>query len=106
LKQPGEKIQNKIYNVGCENYKVREIAEMVRDSLGGEIPIVIAPTDDNRSYHVSSKKIREELGFETRHTVQEAVQDLKRAFDGGNISDPMTNIHYYNIKTMQAIKLK
>jgi nucleoside-diphosphate-sugar epimerase len=106
LEQPGEKIQNKIYNVGCENYKVREIAEMVRDSLGGKIPIVIAPTDDNRSYHVSSKKIREELGFETRHTVQEAVQDLKKAFDGGNISDPMTNIHYYNIKTMQAIKLK
>jgi nucleoside-diphosphate-sugar epimerase len=106
LKQPDEKIQNKIYNVGCENYKVREIAGIVKDALGGGVPIITVPTNDNRSYHVSSKKIREELGFKARHTVQEAVLDLKKAFDDGNIPDPMTNIHYYNIKTMQAIKLK
>tara|TARA_Y100000294_G_C8496399_1_gene312949 strand:- start:524 stop:976 length:453 start_codon:yes stop_codon:yes gene_type:complete len=106
LKQPDEKIQNKIYNVGCENYKVREIAGIVKDALGGGVPIITVPTNDNRSYHVSSKKIREELGFKARHTIQEAVLDLKKAFDDGNIPDPMTNIHYYNIKTMQAIKLK
>ena len=106
LEQPGEKIQKKVYNVGYENYKVKIIAEMVRDTLGGEIPIVTVPTNDHRSYHVSSKKIKKELEFEARHTIQEAIRDLKVAFDSGKVPNPMTDVRYSNIKTMQAINLK
>jgi len=29
----------------------------------------VEPTDDLRSYHVSSEKMRRELGFEPRHTI-------------------------------------
>ena len=79
---------------------------MVRDTLGGSIPIVTTPTNDNRSYHVSSKRIKEQLGFEAKHTIQEAIIDLKTAFDSGKIPNPMGDIRYYNIKTMQAIMLK
>ena len=106
LHQPGNKIHKKIYNVGHENYKVREIAEMVRDTLGGNMPIVTTPSNDNRSYHVSSKKIKEELGFEAKHTIQEAILDLKKGFEEGRIANPMDDMRYYNIKTMQAINLK
>ena len=106
LEQSGEKVHKKIYNVGYENYRVREIAEMVRDTLGGNITIVTTPTNDKRSYHVSSKKIKEELGFEARHTIQEAIVDLKRAFDEGKIPNPMDDIRYYNIKMMQTVNLK
>lgn len=106
LEQPAEKIHKKIYNVGYENYKVREIAEMVKGTLDGNIPIITTPSNDNRSYHVSSNKIKEELGFEAKHTIQEAILDLKAAFDSGKIPNPMDDIRYYNIKTMQAIKLK
>jgi len=106
LRQPGGKIHRKIYNAGYQNYRVYEIAEIVRDVLGGDIPIVTAPTDDNRSYHISSRKIKEELGFEARHTIQDAVKDLKQAFAAGKVPDPLNNIRYYNIKMMQAIQLK
>ena len=106
LDQPDQKVHKKIYNVGYENYKVQKIAEMVNETLGGNIPIVNTPTNDNRSYHVSSKKIKEELGFEAKHTIQEAILDLKRAFDEGKVPDPMNNIRYYNIKMMQAVNLK
>lgn len=106
LEQPEQKINKKIYNVGYENFKVKEIAEMVRDTLGGNIPVVATPTTDNRSYHVSSKKIKEELGFEAKHTIQEAIIDLKRAFDEGKIPNPMDDIRYYNIKMMQTVNLK
>lgn len=105
LKQPADKIHKKIYNVGYENYKVREIAEMVKDTIGGTIPIVTTPTNDNRSYHVSSKKIKEELGFEARHSIEEAILELKRAFNEGKVPNPLEDIRYFNIKTMQAIKL-
>lgn len=106
LELPDEKIHKKIYNAGYENYKVKDIAEMVKKVIGEQIPIKVTPTSDNRSYRVSSKKLREELGFVPKHTIEEAILDLKRAFEDGKISDPMNNIKYYNIKTMQAVKLK
>lgn len=106
LEQEDKKIQKKIYNVGYENFKVGEIAEMVSKTLGGNISIDTIPTDDNRSYHVSSKKIKEELGFIPKRSIEDAVLDLKRAFESDKIKNPMDDIKYYNIKTMQAITLK
>ena len=106
LEQPHAKIQKKIYNIGYHNYKVKEIAAIVKKVVNPHLPIEVTPSDDIRSYHVSSRKIKEELGFEAKHTVDEAVQDLKRAFADGKIPDAMTDIRYVNIKTMQAIHLK
>jgi nucleoside-diphosphate-sugar epimerase len=106
LDQPPEKIHRKIYNAGYQNYTVRELAEMVRDTLGGNIVIEITPTDDIRSYQVSSRKLQEELGFAAKHTIQDAVKDLKRAFTAGLLPDSLTDMRYYNIKTMLAINLQ
>ena len=105
LELPDKKIHRKIYNAGYENYKVKDIASMVQSVIGPDISIKTVPIDDNRSYHVSSKKIKEELGFTSKHTIEEAVFDLKKAFEEGKIPDPMNNIRYYNIKTMQALNL-
>jgi hypothetical protein len=63
------------------------------------------PTDDNRSYHVSSKKIARELGFEPKHTIRDAVVGLKEAFDQGKIPDSFGRSNYFNIKKMQEIHL-
>ncbi|MDY6783411.1 MAG: SDR family oxidoreductase [Cyanobacteriota bacterium] len=106
LQYPDEKIDGKIFNAGYENHKVKEIADMVRNVVGDRVEIVTTPTDDRRSYHVSSGKIKEELGFVPEHTIGEAVEDLVKAFNAGLIPDPMTDIRYYNIKMMQAIDLK
>ncbi|MFH1760400.1 MAG: SDR family oxidoreductase [bacterium] len=106
LEFPTGKIHGKIYNVGYENYKVREIAEKVKSQINSSLNIKTVPANDNRSYHISSKKIKQELGFEAKHTIEEAVGDLCAAFEQGKIPDPLNNIKYYNVKTMQAIHLK
>lgn len=106
LEQPDHKIHKKIYNVGYENFKVKELAEKVKYTLGGDITITYTPSNDNRSYHVSSEKIRKELGFAPRFTIEDAILDLKTAFEAGKIPDSMTDIRYYNIKTMQHLKLR
>ena len=62
-------------------------------------------TDDDRSYHISSNKIKEELGFEARHTIREAVEDLRNAFDRGLLPDSLTNEKYFNNKRMLSLKL-
>ncbi|MFZ5806844.1 MAG: NAD-dependent epimerase/dehydratase family protein [Verrucomicrobiota bacterium] len=107
LEWSDEKIDGKIYNVGHHhNCTMREIAEIVRGVVGKNVEIVTAPTSDNRSYHISSEKIKRELGFEAKHTIEDAVKELKKAFETGKMTQPMVNSLYYNIKRMQEIKLR
>lgn len=103
---PDSLIANKIYNCGFENHKVSELAEIVKSVVGkDDIEIVTAPTNDNRSYHISSEKIRCELGFKPKHTIEDAVRDLCEAFKAGKVQNPMSDARYYNIKMMQAKQL-
>ncbi len=103
-----EQIGGKIYNAGYENRTVAELAEIVRKVVLSEIPgtehieIVTKPSNDHRSYHISSEKIKRELGFKPRCTIEDAVRDLVTAFQAGEIPNPMTDIHYYNVKTLQS----
>lgn len=100
LQAPANKIDGKIYNFGYENHSILEIAEMVRDVLKKEIPIEIVPTDDLRSYHISSKKIEKEQGIAPQFTLKQAIADLVQAFEKGLVPNAMTDPKYYNIKTM------
>jgi len=100
-----EKIDGKTFNVGYQNLPVSEIAEVVKQAFSEDIAIEVVPTDDNRSYHVSSEKIKNELGFVPKYTIQHAVNDLKTAFENNLVTDPFTNEIYYNIKQMQGIGL-
>jgi nucleoside-diphosphate-sugar epimerase len=106
LEWPASAIDGKTYNVGFHNHKVGEIAGLVKTVVGSDVKIVTTPTDDNRSYHVSSEKIKRELGFAATHTIEDAVQDLVTAFANNRIPDSMTDDRYYNIKRMQRVNLK
>lgn len=106
LEWPDDAIDGKTFNAGYENHKVIEIAEMVRNVVGEDVDIITTPTDDHRSYHISSDKIKQELGFSPKHTIEDAIRDLKDAFQSGLVPNPMTNHLYYNIRTMQAVNLK
>jgi len=112
LTLPDKMIDGKIYNAGLDNASVRNLAEIVKsvverdNEVGGTIELETVPTDDNRSYRVSSKKIAQELGFKPQKTIEDAVRDLVSAMKNGKLKDTMSDIRYYNIKTMQAIDLK
>jgi len=105
LRQPAEKIDGQTYNVGYENHPVMEIAEMVRDVIGRDVEIAVTPTDDLRSYHISSEKVRRELGFVARHTIGDAAEGLVRAFRDGKVPNWATDPAYVNIKLMKAVSL-
>jgi nucleoside-diphosphate-sugar epimerase len=106
LEAPDEVINGKTWNAGYHNLKVREIANMVRDEVGKNVDIVVTPSDDHRSYHVSSEKIKRDLGFSARRTVSDAIVDLAQAFNAGKVPNAMSDDRYYNIKRMQALKLR
>jgi nucleoside-diphosphate-sugar epimerase len=106
LEAPDELINGKTGNAGYHNLKVREIANMVRNEVGKNVDIVVTPSDDHRSYHVSSEKIKRDLGFSARRTVSDAIVDLAQAFNAGKVPNAMSDDRYYNIKRMQALKLR
>jgi len=106
LKAPKEKIAGNIYNAGYENQSVSELAEAVKSVVGDDVKLITTPTDDNRSYHISSKKFADELGFVAKHSIREAAQDLVEAFKKGLLPNSLTDERYFNIKRMQSVDLR
>ena len=100
LKWPAEKIDGKIYNAGWQNLTISEIADIVKAEVGPHVKITTSKTDDLRSYRVSSAKIKNELGWEPKYSVPDAVRELVAAFKAGKIPDSFTDSKYSNIKTM------
>jgi len=100
------KINGEIFNVGFKNQTVNELASDVKEIIGDDVKIVNTQSDDNRSYHVSSEKIKNILGFTTRHTVKDAVLDLQRAFEKKLLKNTFNNEYYFNIKRMNNISLE
>ena len=106
LDAPTQKINGQIFNVGFKNQSVKELANEVKEIIGNDVKITNTTSDDNRSYHVSSEKIKEILGFSTKHTVKNAVLDLKTAFEKKILINTFNNEFFYNIKRMNNINLK
>jgi nucleoside-diphosphate-sugar epimerase len=107
LALPPEKIAGETFNVGYRNLSVMEIAKQVKKVVEeeypelGDIEIVRTPSDDNRSYRVTSDKIKNMLGFEPIFTVEDAIRDLCNAFREGKLPDSFDNPWYYNVKQLQ-----
>lgn len=112
LKEPDERIAGNIFNAGYQNRAVSEIAEIVRSVVqqvvqGREsLEILTTHSDDIRSYHISSEKVRRKLGFVPRRTIEDAVRDLCLAFGACKYNNSMENPIYFNIKRMQELQLK
>lgn len=105
LEWPNEKIDGEVFNAGYHNQRVADIAERVRSIVGDDVKIVSTPTDDNRSYHISSDKIRRVLGFEPKRSIEDAARDLVQAFGAGLVPRSMDDDRYYNIQRMQNRRL-
>lgn len=112
LEEPDGKIAGEIFNAAYQNHSVMETAEIVRGVVEEEMPekkgieIVTTPTDDIRSYHISSEKIRRLLNFQPKKTIEDGARDLVFAFRAGRLPDALNDIHYFNIKMMKSINLK
>ena len=102
-------IQNKIFNCGYENMSIMDIAQTVKKIVEIEFPekpsirIEKTSSDDKRSYHINSDKIKNELGFVPKLSVADAVTDLCNAFKKGLIPDSFEDDKYYNVRTMKKL---
>jgi len=109
LLAPKSKVADEIFNCGFQNMSINEIAQIVKSVVEeeyperGPVPIVVTNSDDPRSYHINSEKISKILGFIPKHSIEEAVRDLCRAFKDGKLPDSFDRDEYYNVRTMKSI---
>ena len=105
-----QKIENQIFNVGFQNMSIDDIAILVKKVVQrefaskDEIRILKTPSDDNRSYHINSDKIKEVLGFIPKRSIELAIKDLCIAFKNNLIPNSFEKDIYFNVKRLKEIK--
>ena len=109
IKAPENKVRKQIFNCGYENLTILEIAEIVKDIVGKDssgLKIKIEHSDDLRSYHINSDKIKNQLNFYPKKNVRFAVQELCKKFKNGQLPNSLNDDIYYNVRMMKKIKAK
>ena len=111
LSEKDAKVANKIFNCGYENMSIMNIAKTVKKVVEdifpekGNINIEVTESDDPRSYHISSDKIKKELNFIPKYSVEDAVRDLCQAFKNGSLPNSFDDDKYFNVRTMKKLKV-
>jgi nucleoside-diphosphate-sugar epimerase len=109
---PSAKIAGETFNAAYKNHTVAELGSIVKDVVEREMPylrpieVETSPTDDLRSYHVNSDKIKRVLGWTAKRTIEDAVVDLCRAFRDGKLPNSLTDPKYFNVKAIQESGLE
>jgi nucleoside-diphosphate-sugar epimerase len=109
VETPAALIAGETFNASEKNYTIADIAKIVKNTVEQEyslttpITVKTSVSNDLRSYHVSSKKIAERLGFVATRTVQDAARDLCRAFKAGKLPNSLVDDRYFNIHRMKKL---
>jgi len=112
INSESNKIKNQIFNIGYQNLSILEIANVVKKVVEkqfpekGEIKIKKLQSDDNRSYHINSDKIKKVLNYSPKRSVEDAVKDLCEAFQKNLLQNSFDKDIYFNINRMRNIKAK
>jgi nucleoside-diphosphate-sugar epimerase len=98
LEAPLDAVHNEIFNVGDtkENFRVREIAEIVGDAFPGCKTTFGDSGGDNRSYRVSFDKINSQLpGFSCDYTARKGAEELYNIFKKIDMDEGVFNARPY-----------
>tara|TARA_B100000497_G_C7654704_1_gene394042 strand:- start:1218 stop:1580 length:363 start_codon:yes stop_codon:yes gene_type:complete len=109
LTETNDKISGQTFNVGYQNMSVMNIALLVKKIVEQETPkeaeisIEQSVSNDLRSYHINSEKIKTVIGFEAQYTVEDAVRELCNAFKTNKLPSSFDDDRYFNVRQMKAV---
>ena len=91
LKAEDSIIRDEVFNLGDSesNYRKGEIGEIIKEKFIPSLELEYRNTDsDTRSYRVNFNKIKEQLGFSSSKTLEQAIGDVYQSLHTGMIQDP------------------
>jgi len=98
LKAKNEKIDGETFNVGSndQNFIVKEIAQKVEEIIPDSKIEYANMRQDNRSYRVDFSKIKNQLGFKTKWTLEKGIEAIFEVLKDKNFTkDNFTERKYY-----------
>jgi len=105
LEAPLEKVGGEIFNVGSDeqNYSIAEMAHIIHENIPDSEIVFVDQKEDERSYRVSFEKIKETMGFEAKYSIKDAVLEIKREIEKGNVKH-YKDKKYSNYKSLEALE--
>jgi nucleoside-diphosphate-sugar epimerase len=102
-----EKINKEVFNIGLDNFQIKNLAYLVREELPFPVEIDIAPDDaDKRDYNVVFSKAESVLGFKAETNVIQGIKEIYFALKSGNVDvgpKTITVQWYRNILDAKAL---
>lgn len=104
LETPVSHISKLIFNAGFDNFSILSLAKTIKDlTLHSYINIHFTYTSDNRSYHISSKKLTSLLNWSTTKTLAQAIINLMNRYDKSIFVNTDKDNIYYNVKRLSIM---
>jgi nucleoside-diphosphate-sugar epimerase len=98
MNSDSKKINNQIFNVGLDNFQIKNLAYLVREQLPFPIEIDMAPDDaDKRDYNVVFDKAKNILGFEAKVDIIKGIQEIYQSLKKGivDIGPKTVTVQWY-----------
>jgi nucleoside-diphosphate-sugar epimerase len=107
INSPLSKVNGEIFNIGLDNYQIKNLAYLIRDELPFAIEIDIAPDDaDKRNYNVIFEKAEKILGFKAKTSVIDGIKEIYSALRLGKVDtgDKTITVKWYrNIQDAKTL---
>jgi nucleoside-diphosphate-sugar epimerase len=88
LEAPDANVKGQVFNVGSDsqNFTIDQVGDMIQAIIPEARVVKQGEGSDARNYRVSFARIRRQLGFEPRVTVQQGIREIERAVRAGQVS--------------------
>jgi nucleoside-diphosphate-sugar epimerase len=108
LSAPRERVHDRAYNIGHtdENYLIRDVAELVRELVGGTVTFASGAGADKRNYRVSCDRIAREVPeFRPQWTVAKGIEQLAEAYRRyGLTKDNLFGERHQRLRRINALR--
>jgi nucleoside-diphosphate-sugar epimerase len=79
-------INQQIFNIGLDNFQIKNLAFLVRESLPISVEVDVAPDDaDKRNYNVSFEKSMKILNFKPKIGVEHGIKEIYNALKNNSV---------------------
>ena len=98
-------INQEIFNIGLDNFQIKNLAYIVRDQLPMQIEIDLAPDDaDKRDYNVVFSKAKKKLNFNPVVSIADGVSEIYMALKTGKVDTSVKTVTVKWYKDLIAAK--
>jgi nucleoside-diphosphate-sugar epimerase len=107
IETESKKVSQEIFNIGLDNFQIKNLAFLVREQLPFPVEIDIAPDDvDKRDYNVIFSKAANILGFKADYKIEFGIKEIYDALKLDLVdTGPKTNTVQWYRNMLEAKKL-